>query len=107
MIHLSEKAAAEIKRLLQQKSNGEQYLRVQVVGGGCSGMSYKLEFEKDKKDSDKVFSEHGVSLIVDPKSYLFVINTTLEFSDGLNGKGFSFDNPNAKKHCGCGSSFAV
>ncbi len=107
MIHVTEKAASEIKKILAQKNEGESLLRVQVIGGGCSGMSYKLDFDKIAKDNDKAFSEHGVTVVVDPKSYLYVMNTTLDFSDGLNGTGFNFQNPNAKKSCGCGSSFAV
>ena len=107
MINVTEKAANEVKRIMTQKNEGDLYLRVQVVGGGCSGMSYKLDFDKAKKDSDKLFEEHGIKLIVDPKSYLYIMNTTLDFSDGLQGTGFNFINPNAKKSCGCGSSFAV
>lgn len=107
MINITEKAAGEVKRLIQSKTNGESYLRVQVVGGGCSGMSYKLDFDSVKKDNDKLFEEHGVKLLVDPKSYLYVMNTTIDFSDGLQGTGFNFINPNAKKSCGCGSSFSA
>lgn len=107
MINVTEKAANEVKRLLSQKNDGSTFLRVQVVGGGCSGMSYKLDFDKVKKDNDKVFEVGGISILVDPKSYLYVMNTTLDFSDGLQGTGFNFNNPNAKKSCGCGSSFAV
>lgn len=107
MIHVSEKAAAEIRRLMAKDENQASYLRVQVVGGGCSGMSYKLGFEKEKKETDKVFAEQGVQVIVDPKSYLYIAGTTLEFSDGLQGTGFNFINPNAKKSCGCGSSFSA
>jgi iron-sulfur cluster assembly protein len=80
---------------------------VKVVGGGCSGMSYKLDFDTNIKSDDKVFENHGVKVVTDPKSYLHLIGTQLEFEGGLNGKGFIFNNPNAKKSCGCGSSFAV
>src|SRR4051812_15712416 len=107
MIHVTEKAASEIRRLLTKEPSSESFLRVQVVGGGCSGMSYKLGFETDKRENDKIFEEHGVQVVVDPKSYLYIAGTTLDFSDGLNGTGFSFVNPNAKKSCGCGSSFSA
>ena len=107
MIHVTEKAASEIKRLLEKESKADSFLRVQVIGGGCSGMSYKLGFDNVKKESDKTFEELGVKVVVDPKSYLYVANTTLDFSDGLEGTGFNFVNPNAKKSCGCGSSFSV
>jgi iron-sulfur cluster assembly protein len=106
MIHVSEKAAVEIKRLLE-KEKADSYLRVQVVGGGCSGMSYKLGFDSVKKETDKLFEELGVRILVDPKSYLYISGTTLDFSDGLQGTGFNFLNPNAKKSCGCGSSFSA
>jgi iron-sulfur cluster assembly protein len=107
MIHITEKAAGEIKRLVTKEPAPETYLRVQVVGGGCSGMSYKLGFDPVKKESDKTFDENGVTILVDPKSYLYLAGTTLDFSDGLQGTGFNFINPNAKKSCGCGSSFSA
>ena len=107
MITVTQKAASEVKKLMAQKNEGEMFLRVQVVGGGCSGMSYKLDFDKIQKDNDKVFDQFGFKLLVDPKSYLYIMNTTLDFSDGLQGTGFNFINPNAKKSCGCGSSFSV
>jgi iron-sulfur cluster assembly protein len=106
MISVTEKAAGEIKRLLE-KETADSYLRVQVIGGGCSGMSYKLGFDAIKKESDKLFEERGVRVLVDPKSYLYIAGTTLDFSDGLQGTGFNFVNPNAKKSCGCGSSFSA
>ncbi len=107
MIHVTEKAAGEIKRLLAKETAPDSFLRVQVVGGGCSGMSYKLGFDSQMKDSDKIFEELGVKVVVDPKSYLYIAGTTLDFSDGLQGTGFNFVNPNAKKSCGCGSSFSA
>jgi len=106
MISVTEKAASEIKRLLE-KETADSFLRVQVVGGGCSGMSYKLGFDSVKKETDKLFEERGVRVLVDPKSYLYIAGTTLDFSDGLQGTGFNFVNPNAKKSCGCGSSFSA
>jgi iron-sulfur cluster assembly protein len=108
MIHISEGAADQIKRIqTDEKKETELFLRVRVVGGGCSGLSYKLDFDTQLKSDDKVFENHGVKVVTDPKSYLHLIGTELDFSGGLNGKGFTFVNPNAKKSCGCGSSFAV
>jgi iron-sulfur cluster assembly protein len=109
MIHVTEKAAKEIQRLqTTDPSSASPMLRVQVVGGGCSGMSYKLDFEKNTPGStDKIFEELGVKLVVDAKSLLFLSGMTLDFSDGLNGTGFTFNNPNAKRTCGCGSSFSA
>jgi iron-sulfur cluster assembly protein len=107
MIHVNEKAAQEIKRLLAKETMEGAFLRVQVVGGGCSGMSYKLNFDNKRSEKDKTFGENGVEVVVDPKSYLYLAGTTLDFSDGLQGTGFNFVNPNAKKSCGCGSSFSV
>ena len=107
MIELTEKAVNEIKRL--KANEGEDaYLRVQVIGGGCSGMSYKLGFDKvPPTEQDRKFEKDGVVLVVDKKSFLYVTGTELDFSDGLNGKGFVFNNPNAKRTCGCGSSFSA
>jgi len=106
MIKVTEKAASEIKRLME-KETPESFLRVQVVGGGCSGMSYKLGFDTRRTETDKLFEDQGVRVLVDPKSYLYIAGTTLDFSDGLQGTGFNFVNPNAKKSCGCGSSFSA
>ncbi len=109
MITVSEKALKEIKRLRESDpSSKDSHLRVMVVGGGCSGMSYKLGFESDTPATDdKTFTFDGVSILVDSKSLLYLSGTELDFSDGLNGTGFTFTNPNAKRTCGCGTSFAV
>jgi iron-sulfur cluster assembly protein len=110
MIHISEKAAQQIAKVRSEEGQTEganSFLRIQVVGGGCSGMSYKLAFDNKRADNDKVFAEHGVEVVVDTKSYLYLIGSMLDYSGGLNGKGFYMTNPNAKKNCGCGSSFAV
>lgn len=109
MIALTEKAVSEIKRLQTSDPTAQDaHLRVQVIGGGCSGMSYKLGFDKDPiTEQDKTFEKDGVMLIIDKKSYVFLTGTELDFSDGLNGKGFVFNNPNAKRTCGCGSSFST
>jgi iron-sulfur cluster assembly protein len=83
------------------------FLRVSVVSGGCSGLSYKLDFDNESKPNDQVFEDNGVKVVTDLKSFLYLFNTTLEFSGGLDGKGFFFNNPNATRTCGCGESFAV
>ena len=110
MINISEQAAKQIQRLQTETpaAQGEaNFLRVKVVAGGCSGMSYKLDFDKTMLNGDKVFEEHGTKVVVDGKSYLYIAGMTLDFEGGLNGKGFVFSNPNASKTCGCGSSFGV
>ena len=109
MITLTDKAVNEIRRLkLSDPATVDSPLRVRVVGGGCSGMSYKLGFENSQpNDFDKTFEKDGVMLVIDKKSYIFLQGTELDFSDGLNGKGFVFNNPNAKRTCGCGSSFSA
>jgi iron-sulfur cluster assembly protein len=109
MLTVTDKAKAEVKRLRSlEPESDKSHLRVMVVGGGCSGMSYKLGFEKDEPTpSDKIFEFEGEKLVIDNKSLLFLNGTELDFSDGLNGKGFVFNNPNAKRTCGCGSSFSA
>jgi iron-sulfur cluster assembly protein len=109
MITMTESAIAEIKRIrAADPSNANSHLRVQVVGGGCSGMSYKLDFETTPETAfDRVFEEDGVKLVIDKKSFIYLTGTELDFSGGLNGKGFVFSNPNAKRTCGCGSSFST
>lgn len=107
MIHVSENAAKHIQRVKSEEGTTDAFLRVQVAGGGCSGMSYKLKFDSTAQPDDKSFEQHGVKVVTDPKSYLYLIGMTLDFEGGLNGQGFVFNNPNAKKSCGCGSSFSV
>lgn len=85
----------------------EDYVRVGVKSGGCSGLSYDLDFDNNKEESDKLFEDNDVKIIVDKKSFLYLIGTTLEYSGGLNGKGFIFNNPNANRTCGCGESFSL
>ena len=106
-IILTEKAANEVKRIMaDQKIESETVLRVGVTGGGCSGFSYALGFDKqfDEK-ADSKFEYHGVPVVIDKKSALYLDGTTIDFYDGLEARGFKFDNPNAVKSCGCGSSF--
>jgi len=109
MIFVSDKAKGKVDNLMKDaKVVGEDFfLRVSVVGGGCSGLSYKLDFDNEKKPMDQEFEDNGVKVVTDLKSFLYLVNTTLDFSDGLNGKGFYFSNPNASRSCGCGESFAV
>lgn len=107
-IHITEKAAERIKELMAEAGHDETYfLRVSVVGGGCSGLSYKMDFDNEQKKGDQVFEDKGLKIATDLKSFLYLVNTQLEFSDGLNGKGFYFNNPNASRTCGCGESFSV
>ena len=108
MIFVSEKAKEKVVQLKHDSGLTEEYfLRVSVVGGGCSGLSYKLDFDNEAQPRDQVFEDHGVKVVTDLKSFLYLCDTTLDFSDGLNGKGFQFINPNAGRTCGCGDSFAV
>jgi iron-sulfur cluster assembly protein len=110
MIYVSDKAKEKVEKLKQEahiEGQPEFFLRVSVVGGGCSGLSYKMDFDNQSKPNDQVFEDKGVKVVTDLKSLLYLINTTLDFSDGLNGKGFQFNNPNAARSCACGESFAV
>ena len=107
-IILSEKARAEITKIMAANNIPDTYgLRVGVKGGGCSGLSYSLGFDKEAREGDKSIEIDGVRIFVDPKSLFYLSGTQLDYTDGLNGKGFVFNNPNATKSCGCGSSFGV
>ncbi len=108
MISVTEKAKDQLMVLREEEGHSAQHnVRVAVKGGGCSGLMYDLEFDDKIGDSDDVFEDNGIKVIVDKKSLLYLLGTTLDFSDGLNGKGFQFVNPNASRTCGCGESFAV
>lgn len=108
MIHISQKAADRIQQIKEaEKKVGDFFVRVAVQGGGCSGLTYQLDFDTESKPDDQVFEDNGEKVVTDIKSLLYLFGTTLEFSDGLNGKGFFFDNPNATRTCSCGESFAV
>ncbi|MBV9961213.1 MAG: iron-sulfur cluster assembly accessory protein [Parafilimonas sp.] len=108
-ITASEKAQLKAIELMKQAGieNASYFLRVSVVGGGCSGLSYKLDFDNELKNADQVFETNHLKIVTDIKSLLYLLNTELDYSDGLNGKGFFFKNPNASRTCGCGESFAV
>ena len=109
IITVSEKAITQIQKLLEeQKLDKETYfLRVGVKGGGCSGMSYELGFDNISQEGDNVVEDNSTKIVIGKKSFLYLFGTELDFSDGLNGKGFQFINPNASRTCGCGESFAV
>jgi iron-sulfur cluster assembly protein len=109
-ILISEKAKAKVIQLMADaeiSTEADYFLRVGVVGGGCSGLSYKMDFDNELKPMDQQFEDKGIKIVCDLKSFLYLVNTELDFSDGLNGKGFYFNNPNASRSCGCGESFAV
>lgn len=108
MITVSENAKNKAISLMREDNKPEDsFIRVGVEGGGCSGLSYKLEFDNIMKDGDQVFEDRGIKIVVDKKSFLYLVGTELDYSGGLNGKGFVFNNPNASRTCGCGESFAV
>ena len=103
LLHLLDKK----EKLLYKKEKGNAYVRVGVESGGCSGLSYKLDFDDTKNEDDELIEDNEIRLLVNKKSFLYLVGTTLEFSDGLNGKGFVFNNPNASRTCGCGESFSL
>ncbi len=109
MIKVSEIAKKKVLELMKDDNYNPttDFVRVGVKSGGCSGLSYELTFDKEKKEDDKFFEDNGVKIIVDKKSFLYLVGTTLEYSGGLNGTGFVFNNPNAQRTCGCGESFSL
>jgi iron-sulfur cluster assembly protein len=108
MITVTDKAKAHLLELRKKEGKTTDHnIRVAVKGGGCSGLMYDLLFDEEIKPTDEIFEDKGVKIMVDKKSLLYLLGTTLDFSDGLNGKGFQFINPNASRTCGCGESFAV
>jgi iron-sulfur cluster assembly protein len=108
MISVTDKAKERIINLRSEEGRTlDQNIRVSVRGGGCSGLMYDLGFDAEIKPADQIFEDKGIKILVDKKSLLYLLGTTLDFSDGLNGKGFQFINPNASRTCGCGESFSV
>lgn len=108
MVTVTDKAKSKVEQLMNENGLDNSYfLRVSVQGGGCSGLSYKMDFDNEEKSGDQFFEDQGVRLALDMKSFLYLAGTELDFSDGLNGKGFNFNNPNATRTCGCGESFSV
>lgn len=107
-IYISDKAKEKVLELLESDGRGDDFfVRVSVVSGGCSGLTYKMDFDNEIKVGDQVFEDKGMKLVTDRKSILYLFSTTLDFSDGLEGKGFQFVNPNANRTCACGESFSV
>ena len=109
MIKVSDQAKEKAIQLMTEDGFKpfEDYIRVGVKSGGCSGLEYVLKFDNEKTDSDQIFEDNGIKIIVDKKSVLYLAGTILDFSAGLNGKGFVFNNPNANRTCGCGESFSL
>ena len=107
MIKVTDNAKKQAIRLMEDENKEGYFIRVGVQGGGCSGLMYQLTFDNEMKEDDKEFFDNDIKVVVDKKSFLYLIGTTLDFSGGLNGKGFVFQNPNADITCGCGESFSV
>lgn len=108
MLFVADSAKNKIDELVKQEGlTSDHFIRVTVTSGGCSGLTYQMDFDDEDQPNDQVFEDNGVKIVTDLKSFLYLCNTTLEFSGGLNGKGFYFENPNASRTCGCGESFAV
>lgn len=108
MLFVSEKAKQKIEQIKASKNQGDEtFVRISVQGGGCSGLVYKMDFDTKEKEDDQIFEDKGIKLVTDLKSFLYLIDTTLDYSGGLKGKGFYFNNPNAGRTCSCGESFSV
>lgn len=108
MIKVNDRAKEQVHKLkLEGLATEDSFVRVGVQGGGCSGLMYQLTFDTEMKEEDKVFEDNGVKIVIDRKSFLYLVGTELDYSGGLNGKGFTFVNPNASRTCGCGESFSI
>lgn len=108
MIFISDKAKERVQNIwVNDGLSSEHFVRVSVNSGGCSGLTYQMSFDHQLKNGDEVFEDKGIKLVVDAKSLLYLLGTTLDFSEGLSGKGFYFDNPNASRTCSCGESFSL
>jgi iron-sulfur cluster assembly protein len=107
MITVTESAKEQAIKLMNEENLNNPFIRVGVKGGGCSGLSYDLSFDDQLKEGDQEFEDKGVKIVCDKKSFLYLLGTELDYSGGLNGKGFTFNNPNASRTCGCGESFSV
>jgi len=108
MVFVAESAKERIDKIRSKENYGEDYfLRVEVLSGGCSGLTYNMTFDNENRENDQIFEDKGVKIVTDLKSFLYLCNTTLEFSGGLDGKGFYFNNPNAARTCACGESFSL
>lgn len=107
MINISDTARDRLLKIMEKDGGSNTFVRVGVESGGCSGLSYKLDFDNTKKEDDELIEDNKIKLLINKNSFLYLVGTTLEFSDGLNGKGFVFNNPNASRTCGCGESFSL
>ncbi|MCP4441437.1 MAG: iron-sulfur cluster assembly accessory protein [Aureispira sp.] len=108
MLFVSDDAKEKVLKIKEEeKLSSDFFIRVSVTSGGCSGLTYKMDFDNEEQPEDQIFEDNGIKIVTDLKSFLYLFDTTLEFSGGLNGKGFHFSNPNASRTCGCGESFAV
>ena len=108
MLFISDEAKTKVEELMTEASlSNDYFVRVSVTSGGCSGLTYNMDFDNESLANDQVFEDKGIKIVTDLKSFLYLFNTTLDFSGGLNGQGFHFVNPNASRTCGCGESFAV
>lgn len=108
MLFVAESAKRKLDEIRSAKEMGDDYfVRVTITSGGCSGLTYNLDFDNELQEKDQVFDDNDVRVVCDLKSFLYLCNSTLEFSDDLDGKGFFFNNPNAARECGCGESFAI
>lgn len=107
MIEVTDSAKKQAVKLMEEDDKTDAFIRVGVEGGGCSGLMYNLKFDTEMLEEDKSFEDNGVKVVVDKKSFLYLVGTKLDYSGGLNGKGFVFVNPNADRTCGCGESFSI
>ncbi len=108
MLFVSDSAKEKVSEIKSEENlTDDFFIRVSVTSGGCSGLTYQMDFDNEAQPNDQIFDDNGVKIVTDLKSFLYLCNTTLEFSGGLNGKGFHFSNPNANRTCGCGESFSV
>jgi iron-sulfur cluster assembly protein len=108
MITISEKAKARVLNMWEEDNlSPNHFVRVSVTSGGCSGLAYNMKFDDQQQSTDEIFEDKGIKLVVDPKSILYLLGTELDFSEGLDGKGFYFNNPNASRTCSCGESFSL
>ncbi len=108
MVFVADSAKDKILEIKQKEGlSNDYFVRVSVTSGGCSGLTYSMDFDNESQPNDQVFEDNGMKVVTDLKSFLYLFNSTLEFSGGLSGKGFYFNNPNASRTCGCGESFAV
>ena len=105
-VSLTDQAVEQVRTIQERENLADHVLRISIAGGGCSGMSYRMGYVPEPSPSDRLIERGGVRLAIDPKSFLYLKGTVIDFQDGLNGKGFTFTNPNAKRTCGCGSSFS-